>query len=338
MLGTVQTCLHTSVRSLVLAGAVLLLSAAPAGADPAGPSDFRSEVTDIVPAVDGIEAEIRGGDAFLELRVEEGHEVIVEGYGGEPYLRFLADGTVERNTRSPATYANEDRKADVDIPADASTDAEPVWEEVASGTYAWHDHRSHWMAEASPPVERGRKVPGEYDPWRVALEVDGRAAVIEGSLFYEEAVSPLPWMLLTAGVAGAIGLAGRKRPLAAAAGALAVVSGAAVVVGRADFVATPVGGANPLHWALPVVALAAAVIGLLPWTRRFALIGTLASVASLSGWALFRFEVLTKPVLPTELSASLDRATVAVALGVAVATAFLAVTTGALRLPDLEDD
>ena len=32
-----------------------------------------------------------------------------------------------------------------------------------------------------------------------------------------------------------------------------------------------------------------------------------ASVAALSGWAMFRFQALLKPVLPTELPAGLDR-------------------------------
>ena len=67
-----------SLRALV----VVVATAAPAAADAAGPSDFRSEVTGIVPAVDGVDAEIRGGDTFLEVTVDEGHTVIVEGYTG----------------------------------------------------------------------------------------------------------------------------------------------------------------------------------------------------------------------------------------------------------------
>src|SRR3546814_9423334 len=81
-------------RTVALVVAVVLASAAPASADPAGPSDFRSEVTGISPATEGVDAEIRGGDSFLELTVSEGIEVIVEGYSDEPYLRFRADGTV----------------------------------------------------------------------------------------------------------------------------------------------------------------------------------------------------------------------------------------------------
>ena len=50
-----------------LAVGLVVLTAPPASADAAGPSDFRSEVTEIVPAVEGIEATIRGGDSFLEI-------------------------------------------------------------------------------------------------------------------------------------------------------------------------------------------------------------------------------------------------------------------------------
>src|SRR3546814_16610425 len=51
-------------RTVALVVAVVLASAAPASADPAGPSDFRSEVTGISPATEGVDAEIRGGDSF----------------------------------------------------------------------------------------------------------------------------------------------------------------------------------------------------------------------------------------------------------------------------------
>jgi hypothetical protein len=80
------------LTTAVLGGLALVASTpAPASADPAGPSDFRSEVTGIEPDVTGVRAEIRGGDAFLELHVDRGHEVIVLDYSAstpKPYLRF----------------------------------------------------------------------------------------------------------------------------------------------------------------------------------------------------------------------------------------------------------
>jgi hypothetical protein len=87
-----------------------------------------------------------------------------------------------------------------------------------------------------------------------------------------------------------------------------------------------------------VIALALAAAALVRHRGSAAVVFVLASVATLSGWALLRFQVLLKPVLPSDLSPSLDRASVAAAIGVSVAAAYLAVTSGALRLPELADD
>ena len=330
-------------RIAVIALGLVLVTATPAAADAAGPSDYRSEVTGIVPALPGVEAEIRGGDSFLELTVDEDHTVIVEGYEGEPYLRFSPDGTVERNLLSTATYLNDDRRgAGVTIPPEATeadADTPPEWEEVASGgQYAWHDHRVHWMDAGPPDIDRGERVPGEYDPWRVPIVVDGAAAEVQGTLTYAEPVSPLPYLGLALIVAVLIGYYGRGRGMRLPAALLAIVSLAATVVGRADFQSTPDGGGNPLLWVLPVLALVTALGAVLLARRSAAVVLALASVACLSGWVLFRIQALLKPVLPTDLPYPADRTTLALALGISIAAAYLTVTSGLLTLPDLEDD
>ena len=53
-------------------------------------------------AIPGLAAEVLGGDDRIELRNEGDSVVVVEGYRDEPYLRFLPDGTVQVNRRSPA--------------------------------------------------------------------------------------------------------------------------------------------------------------------------------------------------------------------------------------------
>lgn len=328
---------------LSAAATTLMVSATPAAADAAGPGDYQSEVTGIEPHVGGVTAQILGGDSFLEVTVAPGHAVLVEGYQGEPYLRFRRDGTVERNRLSSATYLNDDRKARVTIPADvqaamADEGTDPEWEVVAGGgTYAWHDHRVHWMAGVPPPVERGERVTGAYDPWRVPIEVDGTAAEVRGTLTYASATSPLPWVGLAAAAAGALVWLGRGRGLRLPAVALAVVSTLAVVVGRADWAATPAGGGNPLLWILAAVAVVTAAGAAALPARNAGGVLALAAVASLSGWALLRFTVLLEPVLPTELPFALDRATVALALAVSAGAAYLAVTSGVLALPALDE-
>ena len=67
-----------------------------------------------------------GGDGFLDMPVEPGHEVVVEGYDGEPYLRFRADGTVQENQNSPATYLNRNRYAGAEVPAAIQGDDRPA--------------------------------------------------------------------------------------------------------------------------------------------------------------------------------------------------------------------
>lgn len=331
-------------RAGLLGLAVVVLTASPATADPAGPSDFRSEVTGIVPALDAVDATILGGDSFLEVTVAAGHEVVVEGYSGEPYLRFRADGTVDQNRLSSATYLNDDRMGAAEIPAEVTAaleddGTEPDWEEVATGgTYAWHDHRVHWMAEASPPVARGERVGGDYDPWVVPLTVDGEAVEVQGTLTYESAVSPLPWAALGIALLGVVAWFGRGRGLRAPAAALAVAALVGVVVGRADWASTPDGAGNPLLWVLPAVALLSALAAVAWAAKPAGVVALLAAVAALSGWALLRLPVLLKPVLPADVPAAVDRGSVAAALGLAAAAAYLAVASGVLALPDLDDD
>jgi hypothetical protein len=194
------------------------------------------------------------------------------------------------------------------------------------------------MSDVAPRVDRGQRIGGEYDPWRVPITVDGTAATVEGVLTYERAASPLPWIVTAVVVLAAVAVFGRRSPVRAAAGALLAVAALGLLVGRADFSSTPDTGGNPLLWILPVVALATAAGASARATKPSAVVLALASVATLSGWALLRIKVLTKPVLPTDLPAGLDRATTASALAVAIAAAYLRVASGALKLPELPDD
>ena len=305
-----------------------------------------------MPEADVVQAEIRGGDSFLELKVDEGHTVIVYGYtdgadgdglGNDPYLRFNPDGTVERNRLSTATYLNEDRQGDVEVPPETNDPTlEPDWEQVATGgAYAWHDHRVHWMLDDPPQdTERGEAVGGEFDPWRVPINVDGEAVEIQGTLTYEEPVSLLPFIALGLIVAaGLVWFGLRTHRVLVATSALTIVAALALVVGRAELDASPAGQAgSPLLWILPAIALVAAAAGVFLYRGPAGVLLTLVSVATLAGWALLRLGVLFKPVLPTELSAGIDRLSVVLALAVGASAAYLAVTSGSLRLPTLDDD
>jgi hypothetical protein len=319
----------------LVAVAAILAHAGPVAADPPRPSDYRSTVTGIAPGADGVTARVVGGDAFLELTVD-GREVVVHGYSDEPYLRFRPDGTVERNVRSTATYINESRNADVTPPAIADNDAEPRWEKVAGGgTYAWHDHRIHWMGNEPPPnVQPGHLVQN----WTVDVTVDGVPTTISGKLVMEARVNPLRWLLLGLAALALVVVLGRRHPVTVARAAALAAAAGATVVGRAQYQAAPPGsGVNPLVMVVPVVALAAAAGAIA--LRKHSIAGalTLAACAGVIGWALLRLTVLWKPVLPTDLPYALDRGVTAVALGLSLAAAGLVAWGGGIVAPPPAD-
>ena len=70
------------IAGLGLAGAL----AAPAFADPPGPTDYQSEVRSVEPATPTIEVGIIGGDSFFEMRVEPGVEAVTEALRALPTL------------------------------------------------------------------------------------------------------------------------------------------------------------------------------------------------------------------------------------------------------------
>lgn len=311
---------------------LVLAVPAPAGADPAEPTSDRSTVRSIDPSDAPVEARVVGGDAFLEVRVEAGRAVTVPGYGGEPYLRFLPDGTVERNLRSPATYLNEDRLGGSTVPPDLDPDDEAEWEQVAiGGIYVWHDHRIHWMSPDRPP---GLEAGDVIDEWEVPLVVDGDPVTITGVLRWEQPISPLPWVALVAAVVAVTVLIARRWsglvPAVAALVAGALAAGMAI----AERSGLPSGAqSGPVTVVVPVVAAlagAAAVALGLAGRRAGAAITTLLSVAATIGWVLLRGDVFLEPVLPTRLDPTIERAGTAVAAGLAIAIAVAVTGSGAL--------
>ena len=298
----------------VMTGAALLAgSASPAGAVAVRPTNMRSTVQSIEPAAP-IEVRIIGGDALVELTAEPGHTVIVEGYNGEPYLRISPDGTVATNRRSPATALNQTRDPG-SVPADASSTAPPDWEVTGSGgRVLWHDHRIHAAAVTRPIA------------WTLALTVDGTPTAVRGELRRLDPPSPLPWVALTVATAGGAYWVGRHRPRGAAVAAVLIASALALATGWAEWASVPTGaGRNVGLVALPVAAavLAAASLPLRRATVRLVLV--LGAVSLLSGWLAFRWSILTRSVLVSDLAPAVDRAALAVVMGLVLAAAGLSV-------------
>lgn len=199
------------------AGALIaLIGGTPAYAHQGDPN-FRSELSGIEPSIAGLEAEVLNYDDSLELRNRSGQDVLVRGYDGEPYVRILADGTVQVNTRSPAYYLNDDRYAEVDVPPQADASAPPAWKTLdSSGIYTWHDHRIHYMSEGTPPQVTDESKRTTVFDYSVPIEIGGKQAAITGTLVWvgRDDGAPLwPFIVLAAGALAlaALGIVRRRR-------------------------------------------------------------------------------------------------------------------------------
>lgn len=170
------------LKLLAASCAVMAVFAVPAFAHQGDPN-YRSNVDPMPPALEGVEVSVLNFDDSLKLVNRSGKTIVIEGYDGEPYVRLNADGTVEVNVNSPAYFLNDDRYANVDLPDNADSNAEPEWQEVdGTGQYAWHDHRAHWMGEGLPPqVTDENQVTKVFD-YAIPVEVDGEKTEITGTL------------------------------------------------------------------------------------------------------------------------------------------------------------
>jgi hypothetical protein len=322
---------------VAVAVAVVVLSIlGPAGvafADPAGPTDFRSEILSIEPPTPTIALAVLGGDSFVQLTVEEGTEVEVIGYRGEPYLWFRPDGTVLENRLSPTTYLNVDRYG-TEVPDTADPEADPEWREVgAEGRWSWHDHRAHLM-QSVPPFGT---VPGDRILESVVpLIVDGVEVDVTVVSTWEPEPSGVP--LWIGGAIGAV-LASlalvvvmRHGPLGAV---LLLPALLGAFIGYWQYSSLPSEtGPQLTWWVLPLVAGVAAACGLASFVRNDRVVGPalmLVAGTLLVVWAGLRRDGLTAAIVPTGAPNGLDRGTtllvmIAGAGGVVAAIVQLATT------------
>ncbi len=298
-------------------GLVVVL-AAPAGADPANPTNDTSRVTSIEPAAaaGAVRVDIVGGDAFLRLRVEPGHEVTVLGYSQEPYLRVLADGTVDENRLSPAVALNQSRYGTGSDLGTADAEAEPQWSRVGGGgSFVWHDHRVHWMVKTPPPRLAGASS-GLIDPWSVDLVVDGAPVVVNGELFRHSAPSLTPVALGVVVSALVVFGLGWWSPRRGTGLALFVVSALGVATSLVAVLGIP--PETGRRWSMviiPVLAAACALYSVVVPRSRFSPTLLVASVLVLPLWIGLRWSVVTHAVLPTSSASALQRVAVVLALG-----------------------
>jgi hypothetical protein len=312
------------IAGVALGAAAAVALATPAFADPPGPTDYQSTVRSIEPPTPTIDVGIIGGDSFVELRVQPGTEAVVVGYEGEDYLWFRPDGVVLENQNSPATYLNANRYGGSGIPATASGDAEPDWEQVATGGYwAWHDHRAHWMQSARPfGLGPGDQILEAVIP----VVVDGVDVEVTVVSTWQPEPSPLPtWSGVLAGVAVVIGaLLLRSGPVPPITATLPPAL-LALYAGYAQYGSLPSAtGPRPVWIVLPIIAVVSAVVGvaLAKRGRRFAADAAMLLVGvELAIWGYVKRDGLTAAIVPTDAPYWLDRFATAWALvgGVGIA-------------------
>ncbi|MGN6696506.1 MAG: hypothetical protein ACTHN0_20165 [Aquihabitans sp.] len=331
-------------RAVVAALGVLVLlaiPAAPAAADAPRPTDYRSTVTDVSPALPpGATVRVIGGDSLLELSLPEGHTATVADYPTSddaepvPYLRFDADGTVRRNALAVATTANQARYGTASTVPDP--DADPRWETVATnGTYAWHDHRIHWMSPKAPRMvaDDGQvDLGGDDGTWSVPIEVDEKPTVVTGELVLLSPPPVFAWAALVAAAVVVTLAVGTRFGLRGGSIAGVIASAGALLAANATWQAVPAdAGGSPVPVIVAAVALVAALVGALA-PPRIRLVAVAATAAALLGWGVLRWTVLARAVLPTTLAPWLDRTATAVAIGVGFGLAGLLVK-GPARQP-----
>jgi hypothetical protein len=183
---------------VALLAAVALLAPATQALAHGGNPDYRSVIKEVTPQVPGVEWQVLDYDSYMQLVDRGGHPVTIYGYEGEPYARILHDGTVQVNRRSPATYLNDNRFAEVTVPPIANAKAAPLWKTVDnSGTFVWHDHRMHYMSPATPPQVKDKSKKTKIFNYEIPVRVEGKKGDISGTLFWVGSAntSKLPFIL-----------------------------------------------------------------------------------------------------------------------------------------------
>ncbi len=321
-----------AVATTVLLGA-FLSSPDVARADAPGPTDYRSEITQVAtadgsPLPTGFVISVEGHDSFLSLSVEPGTTAAVPGYEGEPYLRFDADGSVFENRLSFSTIYNQDRYGSAERPDYIDHSAEPEWIRVDDdGSYAWHDHRIHYM-DHRPPI--GAEPGDVIIETSVPIQVDGVAVEINVESTLLESNSPITMILISAFIAFGGGLLLLRQPPVSLAWTALASALTAFAAGLGLFLSVPNDTDPSLNWLLlPATGAIAAGFALIAARRGRAFLtngAALIATVQLATWLPTRLDSYTAALIPTALPQWLDRGATAAVVGAVVALGVSAIT------------
>ncbi|MGH3766157.1 MAG: hypothetical protein ACRDTX_13575 [Pseudonocardiaceae bacterium] len=197
----------TAVLTVLLALANPVPAAAHVVGTGGSPTNYRTTVTAIRPALPAVAAAVGIGGQFVRITNQGAATIVILGYRGEPFLR-LSGNQVEVNQLS--STAAQTGLIPV-APAPGSPAAQPRWVRSSDGdSAAWTD------ARVAPPQQTQR----ESESWTLPLLVDGQQVTVSGTRDRIPSPSPWPWVvtlvLLTVAVAAIGWMRHWRRPMAAA--------------------------------------------------------------------------------------------------------------------------
>jgi hypothetical protein len=319
---------------MLAVAATVLLSASPASAHTVsggGSTNFRSALVSVTPSVAGLDVRVVEDGRRMQLVNKGPVDVIVLGYGGEPYLRVGPAGVFE-NTRSPAVSSNTPTGTVPPPQTAAGPPGPPSWHRISSThTVRWHDHRTHWSGPVPSLLVRHAPPTGVLvREWTVHLLAGTQPVVVAGTLTWFSGPSPWPWVvaaglllvvcLLAARSRWWAGLLGAAVTLLVATDIIHAVGTGLAVAGSAFQQALMVlatGYYSIVAWALGVIALRLlarrSIDGLFAATFTALVIGAFGGVADAT--------TLARSQVPFGLPVVLARVAVTVAIGVGLGLA-----------------
>jgi hypothetical protein len=187
------------VLAAAAAAAVVGVDAAPAwahGVSGVHPTNYRTTIRGIEPAVPGLTLRSVDLGGKLQLTNRTATDAVVLGYQGEPYLRVGPRGVYE-NAKSPAVFLNRTTIPRASAPSTYDPKAAPQWRKISSSrTARWHDHRAHWMGGGAPP--QVTRDPGHSHVviagWQVPITYGARQLHAVGDVTWVPGPSVLPWV------------------------------------------------------------------------------------------------------------------------------------------------
>jgi hypothetical protein len=199
------------VLTAALTGLFALINPVPAAAHIVGtggsPTNYRTTVTAIRPAVPTVAVTVGIGGKWVRVTNQGAAEIVILGYRGEPFLR-LSQNRVQINELSSTAAETGQTPGN---PPSTDLAAGPRWVQPRDGDSAtWTD------ARIDPPERASGS-------WELPLVVDGQQVTVLGTRELIPPPSPWPWVaalgLLAAAVAAIGWMRSWHRPMAAVIGA-----------------------------------------------------------------------------------------------------------------------